>query len=690
MKKPLKTGLLIVGALIALFVAACAILVATVDPNAYKAEIAKAVKDATGRDLVFEGDIGLHFFPWLGLDVGTVALGNAPGFAPAEMVRVNKAMASIRILPLLSGNVTIGEVVLDGFVLNLAVNKQGVSNWDDLAGGKGKDGQGAEAEGTADQSASDSGKAGSSLGEISVAGVEITGAQVNFVNDQTGQKASVTDLNLLIGEVGQGLTTPFELTFALKSDEPKIDARPKLTGLAAFDKAEGNFDVTELALELYNLRLTGFLYAHDLAGKLNYSAELNLARMSPRELLSQLGLAAPETADPKALTAAEAGLKVNGTADSASLESLTVKLDDTTVTATGAVKNFAKPAITAEMNVDDLDADRYLPPAKKNTGGAAAPTESKAVADAPATEPDLSALKTLDMAARLTVGKLKAMNLRVTDILVQARAKDGIFTVDPFSASLYEGGLTGRSELDARATPAPWKERAELKGVQAGPLLKDLTGKDHVLGTTVAKYDLTGAGLTPDNIKKSLSGTASFAFTDGAINGVNVAKLLRDTWARLKGQAVSGDEPEKTDFAELLGSAVISKGHVTNDDLLMKSPLLRLTGKGWADLPQNSVDYLATVTVVGTLKGQDGASIEELTGLPLPVRIKGALDAPEIGIDPKAMAEALFKGTFKQGTKDLEKNLKDSILGGTSGSSDSGTEEKKTPGTLLKKLFKKQ
>jgi len=689
MNKTLKTVLLIVGALIALFVAACAILVATVDPNAYKAEISTAVKDATGRELVFEGDIGLHFFPWLGLNVGPVALGNAPGFAPAEMVRVNKAMASIRILPLLSGNVAIGEVVLDGFVLNLAVNKQGVSNWADLAGTKGEAAQAApEAETGA------SGKSGGSLGQLSVAGVEITGAQVNYVDEQTGKKTSISDLNLIIGEVGQGMTTPFELTFALKSDEPKIDARPKLTGLAAFDKTKGNFDVTELALELYNLRMTGFLYAHDVNGNLNYSAELQLARMSPRDLLSQLGIAAPETADAKALTAAEAHLKVNGTADSASLESLTVKLDDTTITATGAVKNFAKPAITAEMNVDDLDADRYLPPAKDKAAGEAAPAQAETASKEPAAEPDLAALKTLDLAARLTVGKLKAMNLRVADILVQARAKGGILTVDPFSASLYEGTLVGRSELDARAVPAPWKESAELKNVQAGPLLKDLTGKDHLLGTTVARYNLTGAGLTPDNIKKTLTGTASFAFTDGAINGVNVAKLIRDTWARLKGQPVSGAEPEKTDFAELLGSAVMDKGHITNEDLLMKSPLLRLTGKGWADLPQNSVDYLATVTVVGTLKGQDGASIEELTGLPLPVRVKGALDAPEIGLDPKALAEALFKGTFKQGTKDLEKNLKESILGGsttgTTGTTGTTTEEKKTPGSLLKGLIKKK
>lgn len=688
MNKTLKTGLIIVGALAALFVAAAVILAAMFDPNDYKAEIAKGVKDATGRELVFEGDIGLNFFPWLGLEVGPVALANAPGFQPKEMVRINKAMASIRVLPLLTGDVMIGEVVLDGFTLNLAVNNKGMSNWADLSGDKSK---------PAKQKSSDSSSGGavrsSSRPEtLSVQGVEITGARVNYVDEQTGQKASVTDLNLTIGEVGDKLTTPFELTFGLKLND-KIDTRPKLTGFATFDQAQGTLELGDLALALLNMRWTGFFYAKSADDKLNYSGEFKLARMSPKELMTELGMTAPVTADPKALTGAEASIKVNGTADSAALEELTVKLDDTTLTGSGSVTHFAKPAIIVEANVDDLDVDRYLAPKSKDEGAAkTSPTPRTGSKGAPAEEPDLTALKTLDLAAKLTVGKLKAMNLRITEILLKANAKDGVLTVKPFEAKLYEGTLAGHSVLDARGKLAAWVEKAELKDVQAGPLLKDLTGKDHILGTTVARYDVTGSGLSPDNIKKSLTGTASFAFTDGAINGVNVAKMIRDTWARLKGKPVSADEPVKTDFAELLGSAVMDKGHIANNDLLMKSPLLRLTGKGWADLPQNNVDYLATVTVVGTLQGQDGASMEELKGLPLPVRVKGDLDKPEIGLDPKALAEALLKNSFKKGTKDLEKNLKDSILGGSKSGSSSGTTTgtKPKPGSLLKGLIKKK
>ena len=117
----------------------------------------------------------------------------------------------------------------------------------------------------------------------------------------------------------------------------------------------------------------------------------------------------------------------------------------------------------------------------------------------------------------------------------------------------------------------------------------------------------------------------------------------------------------------------------------MKWPLLRVTGEGWANLPRNNTDYTATVTVVGTLEGQDGKSIEDLKGLPLPIRVKGDLNDPNISLDLKAMGEALFKGTFKDGAKNLENTLKNSILGGgakssgSSGGTSGGSTDTKTP-----------
>ena len=109
------------------------------------------------------------------------------------------------------------------------------------------------------------------------------------------------------------------------------------------------------------------------------------------------------------------------------------------------------------------------------------------------------------------------------------------------------------------------------------------------------------------------------------------------------------------------------------------------------------MDYLATATVVGTLKGQDGESMEDLKGLPLPVRIKGELDNPDISLDMAAMAKALFGDSIKKGTKAIEDTLRKTILGdesksdtkkdANSGTADTQKDTKSKSTNPLKKLF---
>ena len=63
MNKILKYGLLGVGAIVVVAVAGVAYVAATFNPNDYKAQIIKAVKDSKQRNLRLDGDIKLSFYP---------------------------------------------------------------------------------------------------------------------------------------------------------------------------------------------------------------------------------------------------------------------------------------------------------------------------------------------------------------------------------------------------------------------------------------------------------------------------------------------------------------------------------------------------------------------------------------------------------------------------------------------------
>jgi AsmA protein len=72
----------IVGALFGLILVsliAFIFYVTTLDPNDYKGMIADKFNAQTGRTLTLDGDINLTIYPWLGLEVNGVTVGNATG-----------------------------------------------------------------------------------------------------------------------------------------------------------------------------------------------------------------------------------------------------------------------------------------------------------------------------------------------------------------------------------------------------------------------------------------------------------------------------------------------------------------------------------------------------------------------------------------------------------------------------------
>ena len=48
---------------------------------------------------------------------------------------------------------------------------------------------------------------------------------------------------------------------------------------------------------------------------------------------------------------------------------------------------------------------------------------------------------------------------------------------------------------------------------------------------------------------------------------------------------------QATDFTSLTGTYTITNGILTNDDLTMSAPLLRMTGEGNVNMPDKTLDY---------------------------------------------------------------------------------------------------
>ena len=100
MGRTLKTIGIVVGVVVALLVVAAVMFSLLFDPNDYKEQISAGVKDATGRELVIEGDIGLTLFPWLAIEIGRTELGNATGFDDTPFASFDSARLRVQVLPI--------------------------------------------------------------------------------------------------------------------------------------------------------------------------------------------------------------------------------------------------------------------------------------------------------------------------------------------------------------------------------------------------------------------------------------------------------------------------------------------------------------------------------------------------------------------------------------------------------------
>lgn len=353
------------------------------------------------------------------------------------------------------------------------------------------------------------------------------------------------------------------------------------------------------------------------------------------------------------------------------------------------------PKVRFALHSPNIDLDEFLGlnTAKASTGGpketssgnsdvgtpaGSQPAEqSKSSAPAKEVEPDLSALKTLDVAGKISIDKFKASNAKMQNVVAQFAVNRGVAELTSFKSNLYQGSISATAKLDANQTPATYSARKAIKGVKVQPLLVDVADNNMLEGTGNIDVDVSGKSLTPTGIKKNLVGTVKINFEDGAVNGINVAQIIRDNYARFTGKKIDDyDEPQKTDFSAMTATMKLNKGVVTTNDLTAQSPLLRVRGQGQANYLAETVDMTISTSIVGSLKGQGGKDIDELKDVTIPIRIHGEWVKPQFSLvfddvlrqkAEKEIDRGLDKLEEKFGDKIKDDKTKDAIRGALKG-----------------------
>ena len=686
-------GLVIV--LVLLVVAAAVVLPMVVDPNDYKPQIVAAAKDKLGRDLAIEQDLNLTVFPWLGIETGGVRVGNAAGFTGQAFAEIDQLGLKVKLIPLLSRQVEVDTLVLKGLRLNLEKDASGKTNWDDLAGPQ--EDEPAQADKSDPQTADTDSQVA-----LSIQGVQIEDARISWDDRQAGQHYVLDGVRVVTGALAPGATVPVEAGITFTSRKPAMTLKADLTTQVGSDADLTVFRIAGLVLNLdaegeglpaagAKLTLKTDAVADTKAdtltveqfdisgpamaasGELAVSAmqtdpaargSLRIAETDLKTLASMF--ASPiETVDPAALTRASGELTFNYAAGALKLEPMKVRLDDSNLEGYVHLLDTSGPVVRTKLDLDQIDLDRYMPPAAAagEASTASAPAAEKAPPAKAAQEDPFAALRTLDFVGEFKIGKLKVNNLRMNNVATKVVSRKGVVKVDPMAAKLYEGGFKGSAVLDASGRQPKLSAKNHLTDIQIGPLLKDVAGEERLVGRGELHADVRMVGLSEAEIRRSLNGTSHFAFRDGAFKGVNIAQLIRAASSKLGlgGEQLDTGTPGQTDFTEISASLTMTDGVIKNQDLQAKSPLLRIDGKGEVDLPRDSIDYVITTELVKSLAGQGGKGRDELAGVAIPVRVSGPLSKPSYRPDLQAALSAKAKAQLDEKKAEVQQKAEEKV-----------------------------
>ncbi|MEO0424766.1 MAG: AsmA family protein [Pseudomonadota bacterium] len=716
-----------IGALVLLVVAAVGIFVATFDANDLKDQLVAATKEQTGRELTIEGDIKLSVFPYVGFSLGATRLADGEGWGDEPFLAFDGAAASVRLLPLFTGKLEVGEVRLEGLSLKAVTAANDTNNWDDLV---------AIGQGDAPPAESSESSSEFDLANVTVGGVKLADAQLSYEDKGEGTRYAITDWDLTTGAFRLGQPLDIDTSLQLEAKNPDLagtitargtvipnesrtvlnnpdltvqvsgemlealsalnlqieaeqlsvdksgpfdlkapvirakaesgdfgeplDARIEATSLSGDLKSE-TLSLTNLTATAWDMKMRGELQGKNVLSKASINGKIAIDEFSPKSVAEKAGAPLSPTVDPKALTRAALSGNFAITQTSARFSGLELTLDDTKFTGDLAVADFDRQALRFDLKGDQLILDRYMAPAP----------EQPVAVDPDAVAIPAEDIRKADIDGKLSLGTLMLSGLTATNAEVTLKASNGTLRIHPSTADMYGGKYQGDIRIDASGELPVLSLNERLQKVDFGALGKDVFDQQNLTGQLDGRITLKGMGVTQTAILNTLGGDAQFSFLDGAIVGIDIAHEVQKGMAAIgRGAAPSGNGDGRTEFAELSGTAQMTDGVMTNNDLIARLPFILVGGKGTVNLPEDTVKYRLDMQFQKSPELPDGAS--DLLGLNLPIVLSGNLSQPGPGwLDFGGTAGALVK---QRAEEEVDK-LKDKVLGGLLGGGSEDGEE---------------
>lgn len=589
--------------LLAVVVAGLTALVLLVNPNDFRAYMVHKVADRSGYQLKLDGPLRWHVWPQLSILSGRMTL-TAPG-ADEPVVRADNMRLDVALLPLISHQLQVKQVMLKGAVIQLTPKTEAVRDLNAPV---------VPHDNTLPQVSEDSGWS------YDVRQLKVVDS-VLFFQHESGEQVTVRDIRL---QMDQDQNHHATLDFS----------------------GRVNRDQRDLALS-FSAEVQGGDYPHSLQAEISQlNWQLRGAELPANGISGQGSLQASWLEDQKKIGFDKLNLTANGSAISGSASVVLGEQADWKLNLHASTLNLDSLLTHTEAAGDSAASQQ----------GQSQPRQMRPVIADSDIQQDYDSLRGFSAHMALTADRLQWRGMNFTQVKSDITNQQGLLTINQLQGELDGGLISLPGTLDARKDTAEASFQPKLDNVEIATILNAFNYSLNLTGKLSLAGDFSGQRIDADDFRRSWQGQAHLQMSDTRTEGLNFQQLVQQAVARSTNVQTQENYDNATRLDSMSSDLLLDSGEVTLKSMQGQSELMALTGQGSLNLLKEDCDMRFNVRVLGGWKGE-GKLIERLKQTAIPLRIYGKWQSLSYSLQVDQILRKQLQDEAKQRLNDwVERN----------------------------------
>lgn len=575
--------IIIAGGVVALTLMGAGALVFLVSRIDLKPEIERVVENATGRDLTITGDVGVTFWPVLGVKAEEATLSNVEGGRAPAFITMDELDIGVELRPLLDRRVVVRNLVMQRPAIALEVDAEGNPNWVLTP---------APSTTPSPTPAPRPQTPGPSLREI-----RIIEGEASFFDARESTGWVVGDVNLTTAL--NDLDEPMHVEGTVRYNDREVGLVADLARPGAAARGE----LTPLKFSLRGELLEADFDGRTIAASGEVAGQLRASGPSLRDLAAWNG--SPLPGDTGLTNFAVQGRVAIGegvfafTNAAFGVDRIRGRGDFT------LSQLREKPYLAGRVELFDFDLNPYLigatpaPAAVNAAAPSETPTAEIAAVEAPpravdvraaqSSPPlDFSGLNALNANLEITTHAVLVQHMRVDRARANIVINNGFLASTVHEVRLYGGAGRGRFEIDARGAQIRMVQDFAFDNLDTRRFLSDAINFAGIEGRSELSINVRAAGRTPDELVASADGRVHLEIVSGVLHGVDLGGVSTTIRNALRGELIAPQA--RTPFLGFSGTFAVADGVLASNNLSFNTEDLRILGVGVIDAPRRRLD----------------------------------------------------------------------------------------------------